>query len=77
MIQIVLPQLSLAMEDGKVTRWLVVDGERVRTGQTIIEIETDKAITEIVAPADGILRRLVKENTVVPVLSVLAEIAET
>lgn len=76
MTHVLLPQLSLAMEEGKIARWLVVEGERVRAGQPIVEIETDKAITEIQAPADGIVRRLVNENAVVPVHSILAEIAE-
>jgi pyruvate dehydrogenase E2 component (dihydrolipoamide acetyltransferase) len=76
MVKVVLPQLSLAMEEGKVARWIVADGDRVRAGQPIVEIENDKAITEIPAPADGVLRRLVNESAVVPVHAILAEIAE-
>jgi pyruvate/2-oxoglutarate dehydrogenase complex dihydrolipoamide acyltransferase (E2) component len=64
------------MEEGKVARWLVADGERVRAGQAIVEIEMDKAVAEIEAPLDGILRHAVSEGAVVPVHSVLAEILE-
>lgn len=71
-----LPQLSLAMEVAKIGRWLVADGALVSAGQPILEIETDKAITEIEAPLAGTVRQVVAEGTVVPVESTLAEIVE-
>jgi pyruvate/2-oxoglutarate dehydrogenase complex dihydrolipoamide acyltransferase (E2) component len=75
-IQVPLPQLSLAMEEVKVARWLVADGQLVQTGQPIVEIETDKAMSEVEAPAAGTIRRLVAEGEFVSAESVLAEIGE-
>jgi pyruvate dehydrogenase E2 component (dihydrolipoamide acetyltransferase) len=75
-IQVPLPQLSLAMEEVKVARWLVAEGELVSTGQPIVEIETDKAMSEVEAPAGGTIRRLVAEGEFVSAEAVLAEIGE-
>jgi pyruvate dehydrogenase E2 component (dihydrolipoamide acetyltransferase) len=77
MMKITLPQLSLSMEEGRISRWLVADGDLVATGQPVLEIETDKAIAEIESPAAGTIRRIVSEGALVPVDSLLAEIAET
>lgn len=76
MTQVMLTQLSLAMEEGKVGRWLVADGELVSAGQPIVEIETDKAVAQVEAPAAGRIRRAVPEGALIPVESLLAEITE-
>jgi pyruvate dehydrogenase E2 component (dihydrolipoamide acetyltransferase) len=76
MTPVVLPQLSLAMEEGKLVRWLVPNEAHVRVGQPIAEVETDKAITEIEAPAEGTLRRFIDEGVTVPVKTVVAEIVD-
>ena len=69
-----LSQLSIAMEDATVSRWLVADGERVTAGQLVVEVETDKATIEIEAPADGLVRIVASEGAVVAVEGVLAEL---
>lgn len=74
MTPVLMPQLSLAMEEGAVVRWYVASGERVQAGQTIVEIESDKATTDVEAPVDGILQILVEEGERVAVNAPLAEI---
>ena len=74
MTKVTLPQLSLAMEEGKITRWLVADGTHVTAGQPIVEIETDKAITEVESPAAGTIRIAVEEGQSVAVETTIAEI---
>ncbi|MGI8972561.1 MAG: dihydrolipoamide acetyltransferase family protein [Gaiella sp.] len=69
-----LSQLSIAMEDATVSRWLVADGERVTAGQLVVEVETDKATIEIEAPADGLVRIVASEGAVVAVEGLLAEL---
>ena len=69
-----VPQLSISMEEAKVSRWLVEDGEPVRAGQLLVEVETDKATVEIEAPAAGVLRIVAAEGAIVPVEGVLAEL---
>jgi pyruvate/2-oxoglutarate dehydrogenase complex dihydrolipoamide acyltransferase (E2) component len=74
MTQVMLPKLSLAMEEGTLARWLVADGDRVRAGQPIAEVETDKAVAEVEAPVEGTLRHLVREGSVIRVEAAMAEI---
>lgn len=69
-----LPKSSLSMEEGKVAKWLVPDGATVAAGQAVVEIETDKSVEELEAPAAGTLRIVAAEGAVVPVDSVLATI---
>ena len=74
MTTVTLAQLSISMEDGKVTKWLVEDGARVSLGQPVVEVETDKATIEVEAPADGHIRIVAAEGDVVVVDGVLAEL---
>jgi pyruvate dehydrogenase E2 component (dihydrolipoamide acetyltransferase) len=75
-IPVVLPQLSISMEEGKLLRWLVDDGADVAEGQPVLEVETDKATMEVEAPVAGRLRRVIDEGAVVPVETTLAEILD-
>ncbi|HYT04878.1 MAG TPA: dihydrolipoamide acetyltransferase family protein [Gemmatimonadales bacterium] len=68
--------LSPTMEEGRVVKWHKKEGEPVKTGDTLAEIETDKAIMDLVARADGVLRQVAAaEGQTVPVGSVVAVIA--
>ena len=52
---VVMPALEMAQETGKLLAWRKREGERVSKGEPLLEIETDKAVVEVEAPADGIL----------------------
>jgi pyruvate dehydrogenase E2 component (dihydrolipoamide acetyltransferase) len=52
---VVMPALEMAQETGKLIAWRKKEGDRVSKGEPLLEIETDKAVVEIEAPADGIL----------------------
>lgn len=52
---VVMPALEMAQETGKVIAWRKQEGDRVAKGEPLLEIETDKAVMEVEAPADGIL----------------------
>jgi pyruvate dehydrogenase E2 component (dihydrolipoamide acetyltransferase) len=52
---VVMPALEMAQETGKLIAWRKKEGERVSKGEALLEIETDKAVVEVEAPADGIL----------------------
>ena len=54
-ISVVMPALEMAQETGKLVSWLKKEGETIVKGEPLLEIETDKAVTEIEAPGDGIL----------------------
>ncbi|HXG78075.1 MAG TPA: pyruvate dehydrogenase complex E1 component subunit beta [Methyloceanibacter sp.] len=62
--EILMPALSPTMEEGKLAKWLVREGDRVRPGDVIAEIETDKATMEVEAADEGRLGKiLVPEGT--------------
>jgi pyruvate dehydrogenase E2 component (dihydrolipoamide acetyltransferase) len=70
---VIMPMLGMAQETGKVLRWLKADGDPVRKGEPLLEVETDKVTVEIEAPADGTLAGVrVAEGTEVPVGEVIA-----
>jgi pyruvate dehydrogenase E2 component (dihydrolipoamide acetyltransferase) len=52
---VVMPALEMAQETGKLIAWRKKEGDRVSKGEPLLEIETDKAVVEVEAPADGIL----------------------
>lgn len=76
--ELVMPQLGLTMAAGTISAWRAQVGDAVRQGETIVEVETDKATVEVEAPADGFLRQiLVPAGATAPVGTVLAIITTT
>ncbi|HEX5608641.1 MAG TPA: dihydrolipoamide acetyltransferase family protein [Solirubrobacterales bacterium] len=73
-----LPQMGLEVSEGTVTSVLVRAGQAVSEGETVLEVETDKAIAEVAAPRDGFMVSIdVEEGDTVPVGAVLARIGDT
>jgi pyruvate dehydrogenase E2 component (dihydrolipoamide acetyltransferase) len=63
-IEILMPALSPTMEEGKLAKWLVAEGQQVKPGDIIAEIETDKATMEVEAVDEGkVSKLLVAEGT--------------
>lgn len=77
MLDVTVPQLGESVTEGTITKWLVKEGDVVQKDQSIAEIATDKADSELPAPAAGrIAKLLAKEGDVVPVRSVICQIEE-
>ena len=57
-INITMPALSPTMEEGNLAKWLVKEGDKVKSGDVIAEIETDKATMEVEAVDEGVVARL-------------------
>ena len=75
--KVLMPKLSDAMETGKVIKWLKKEGDPVKGGDVVAEIETDKANVEIEAFGAGIFRKIVVgEGQQVPVGELIAVIAD-
>ncbi|HXL13641.1 MAG TPA: biotin/lipoyl-containing protein, partial [Bradyrhizobium sp.] len=76
-INILMPALSPTMEKGNLAKWLKKEGDKVKSGDVIAEIETDKATMEVEAVDEGTLAKiLVPEGTQdVPVNDVIAVLA--
>jgi len=77
-IKITMPALSPTMESGTLAKWLVKEGDKVRSGDIIAEIETDKATMEVEAADEGVVARLVVPagSADVKVNSLIAVLAE-
>lgn len=74
--KVVMEALSPTMEEGRLVRWVKPEGASVANGDTLAEVETDKAIMELVARGDGVLRRqLVAEGATAPIGTLLGVIA--
>lgn len=75
-INILMPALSPTMTEGKLAKWLKKEGDKVKAGQAIAEIETDKATMEVEAVDEGVIGKIlvsagtdaVKVNSVIAVL---------
>ena len=61
-ISILMPALSPTMEEGKLAKWHVKEGDAVSSGDVIAEIETDKATMEVEAVDEGVIGKLVIEE---------------
>ena len=67
-VSVVMPALEMAQDTGKLLSWRKKEGEPVRKGEPLLEIETDKAVVEVEAPGDGILSAVTaREGAVIPV----------
>ena len=75
MYEIVMPQLSDSMDEGKLIAWKVNIGQEVKSGDVIAEVESDKAIMEVETFKDGVVKELlVKEGEEAKIGSVIARI---
>jgi pyruvate dehydrogenase E2 component (dihydrolipoamide acetyltransferase) len=67
-IAVIMPKFEMAQETGKVAAWLKAEGDAVRKGDAILEVETDKLTVEVESPADGTLVGISAEpGQVVPI----------
>ncbi len=84
-VEILMPALSPTMEEGKLSKWLKKEGDKVASGDVIAEIETDKATMEVEAVDEGTIGKLlvaegtegVKVNTAIAVLLADGESADS
>ena len=74
--KVLMEALSPTMTEGRVTRWLKKEGDPVKSGETLAEVETDKAVMELVSRGDGVLRKvLAPEGATVEVGNLVGIIA--
>ncbi len=65
-VPVIVPNMDLIITEATVVAWLKKPGEAVRQGEAIVEMETDKAVTQVESPADGVLAEiLAAEGTVI------------
>ncbi|MDO8665965.1 MAG: dihydrolipoamide acetyltransferase family protein [Gemmatimonadales bacterium] len=71
--KVVMEALSPTMEEGRLVAWKKQEGDAVKAGDTLAEVETDKAVMELVARGDGVLRKvMLAEGATAPVGTTVA-----
>lgn len=73
-MEILLPKLGFSMNEGVLAEWLVADGSQVDEGQPLYNLESEKSVQEINAPATGLLRILAEPGQTYKVGDVLGRI---
>ena len=76
MPDVAMPRLSDSMEEGTILKWLKSDGDEVKRGEELVEIETDKANMTYEADQDGVLKIVASEGDTLPVGETIASIGE-
>lgn len=71
-----MPRMSDTMEEGNIIGWLKKEGDRVEPGQTLAEVETDKATMELDAFVDGVILHIAVKEGPVPIDGVIAVIGQ-
>ena len=76
--KVIMPKLGETMEEGEIIQWLKREGDRVKEGEPLLEIATDKANMEVEALSSGFLREIVAPaGEIVPVTKTIAYIADS
>jgi pyruvate dehydrogenase E2 component (dihydrolipoamide acetyltransferase) len=76
MADVAMPRLSDSMEEGTILKWLKSDGDEVKRGEELVEIETDKANMTYEADSDGTLSIVAKEGDTLPVGETIARLGD-
>src|SRR5215204_4057681 len=74
MADVAMPRLSDSMEEGTILKWLKSDGDDVKRGDELVEIETDKANMTYEADSEGVLKIVAQEGDTLPVGGTIAQI---
>lgn len=74
-VELTMPQLGLTMTEGTVSKWLKKAGDKLKQGDEVVEVETDKINNIIEAPEDGVLIKIIaEEGAILPVKGILGYI---
>src|SRR5215216_5341626 len=76
MADVAMPRLSDSMEEGTILKWLKSDGDEVKRGEELVEIETDKANMTYEADQGGVLKIVAQEGDTLAVGETIAQIGE-
>jgi len=76
-VEIKVPTIGESITEGTIAQWLKKDGAHVHQGESLFELETEKATTEVPSPAEGSLRITVPEGKTVAVGAVIGNIDES
>ena len=76
-IELIMPKLGSIMQEGTIGKWLKNEGDKVLQGEPLVEISTDKIVTEIITPASGVLlKKVAEEGDIVPIKGIIGIIGD-
>jgi len=76
-IELIMPKLGSIMQEGTIEKWLKNEGDKVLQDEPLVEISTDKIVTEIITPASGVLlKKVAEEGDVVPIKGIIGIIGD-
>jgi pyruvate/2-oxoglutarate dehydrogenase complex dihydrolipoamide acyltransferase (E2) component len=76
--KVIIPKAGMGTTEGTIAKWLKAEGDPVKQGEVIVEIECAKAVEEVVAPVTGVLVKiLLAEGETAEVFTEIAVIEET
>ncbi len=75
--ELILPQLAMGMSEGTIADWLVAEGAMVKRDDPLVSIETEKVVTDLPAPYTGYLHHIAQVGDVLPVETIMGQLAET
>lgn len=75
-MKVIMPRIGMTMQDGKILKWYPQDGETVKEGEPMLDIETEKLVNTIPAPCSGIFKKVVQEGEIILCGDDIAEIEE-
>lgn len=76
-VEVLMPKFGLTMQEGKIQHWFKAEGETVETGEPLFEVETEKVLYQVEAPAGGVVAKLLYPiEAAVPCAQVVAVIAQ-
>ena len=75
--EVVMPKLGSIMQEATIGKWLKNEGDKVLKGEPLLEISTDKIVTEIIAPVSGVLlKKVADEGEIVPIKGIVGIIGD-
>ena len=79
--KIIMPQAGQDIKEGRVVKWLKTEGDTVKKGEPVCEVETEKVVFEVESPADGILLKIIvpegEKSEIFATIGVVGESGET
>ena len=73
-MKVVMPKIGMSMQDGKIVKWYVQDGEQIKEGEPLLDVQTEKLTTTVNATATGAFKKLAEEGDVIVCGEDIAEI---
>ncbi|CDZ74592.1 TPP-dependent acetoin dehydrogenase complex, E2 component, dihydrolipoyllysine-residue acetyltransferase [Peptoniphilus sp. ING2-D1G] len=74
---IVMPKMGLTMKEGNISNWRKKEGEEIKKGEVIFDVETDKLTNEFESTISGILRKIIVSEGSAPVMAPVAIVSDT